>query len=781
MNHKFSQKRGKAFLSRWIFCLLAVMIFLGVNLPSNAQALKWPRDIFVTEGKIVVYQPQLETFKDNTMTARAAVSFTKTGETEPVFGVVWFKARVSTDRNARTIEILDVDVTDVKAPHKPDPAKVEKFSQTLENVFARWNAVLSLDRVLAMLDLVEKEKLAAEDLKTAPPRIIFVTHPAVLVTIDGKPEMSKVENSNLMRVLNSPFFIVFDPAAKTYYLKGGEEWFTAEDIMGPWQTGKTPPASVTTLAAESSDTGQGNKGAEQARTGRMPQIIVTTTPTELIVSEGEPKYQSISGTELLYMSNTKSDVFMEIGSQTYFILLSGRWYSGSSLNGPWSYFASDKLTDDFKKIPPGSAKARVLASIAGTEEAKEAVHETYIPQTASVKRGEEKIAVQYDGEPKFKKIEGTVMTYAVNTPSSIIFVNKKYYLCDEAVWYVSDSPYGPWIVSVSVPQVIYTIPPSYPVYHVKYVYVYDYTPEVVYVGYTPGYVGTYVYGGTIVYGTGYYYRPWYGSVYYVRPATWGVAVRYNPYTGGWGVRVGYGGPVGWVGVGGVGWVGGARWGYGGYRGYGDVNINRSVTTPRGTWSSDIDIDYDYGDIDIDRDVKFEPNENVYDRREQAKSKREERPADREGRRADRETRRGESGRETKPANRRAEGTKRFEARGDGGRVTSQDRAYSQRRSQERPNNVYSDRNGNVYRKTGSGWEQRDRSGWSRPETKTRTSRDRSSFQQSRSSLDRQYKARERGTHRTSNYQRSSRSSSQSRSGVSRGGGGRGGGGRGGRR
>jgi hypothetical protein len=782
MNMANAHKGGKTFFSRLIFSLLIMMITFIAGLPLDAQAVEWPREILAPEGKIIVYQPQLETFKDNKLTARAAVSLTKKDETEPIFGVVWFSARVSTDRNARTIQILDVDVTDVKAHHEPDPAKLERFSQILENTFSNWDEEISLDKVLTMLDLVEKEKVAAKDLKTTPPRIIFVTHPAVLVTIDGEPDISKVDNSNLMRIVNTAYFIVFDPTAKTYFLKGGQEWFTAGDIMGPWQTGKKPPASVIALATEASDTGQRGQEAEQPLAGRMPQIIVTTTPAELIISEGEPKYQSISGTELLSMSNTKSDVFMEIGSQKYFLLLSGRWFIGSSLNGPWSYVASDKLPNDFKKIPPGSAKARVLASVAGTEEAKEAVHDTYIPQTATIKRGEEKIDVEYDGEPKFEEIEDTDMYYGVNTPSSVILVNKKYYLCHDAVWYSAYSPYGPWIVSVSVPQVIYTIPPSYPVYPVRYVYVYDYTPEVVYIGYTSGYVGGYVYGGTVIYGTGYYYRPWYRSVYYARPVTYGVAVRYNSYTGGWGVRVGYGGPVGWVGVGRVGWAGGASWRYG-YR-PNDLDITRSITTPRGTLTSSTDFDFDYGDIDIEQSVKFEPNENVYERREEVNKRREEKGGSREERRADRETKRGESGtrseradtrRETKPADRRAEGTRKFEVRGESGTPSRQEQTYSRGMRSDKPNNVFSDRDGNVYRRNESGWQQRDQSGWSSPDTRTRASRDRSSYQRNRSSLDRNYSARQRGAQRSSSFKSYSGSRSGRSGSISRGGGGRSGG------
>ena len=61
----------------------------------------------------------------------------------------------------------------------------------------------------------------------------------------------------------------------------------------------------------------------------------------------------------------------------------------------------------------------------------------------------------------------------------------------------------------SVPDVIYTIPPSSPLYYVTYAKVYGSTPEVVYLGYTPGYYGTVVSKDTttVVYGTGYYYPP----------------------------------------------------------------------------------------------------------------------------------------------------------------------------------------------------------------------------------------------------------------------------------
>ncbi len=145
------------------------------------------------------------------------------------------------------------------------------------------------------------------------------------------------------------------------------------------------------------------------------QIITATEPTELIVTDGEPEFQTITGTNLLFISNTDSDVFMDIDTQQIYVLLSGRWFTAPKKEGPWSYVYPNKLPEDFAKIPPGSEKGNVRANIAGTEEAHEAVVETHIPQTAAVKRSEANLTVTYDGDPKFEPIEGTSMKYAVNT------------------------------------------------------------------------------------------------------------------------------------------------------------------------------------------------------------------------------------------------------------------------------------------------------------------------------------------------------------------------------
>ena len=265
--------------------------------------------------------------------------------------------------------------------------------------------------------------------------------------------------------------------------------------------------------------------------GLQPRVITATVPTELLVSDGPFKWAPIADNNLLYVTNTESNVLKDIASQKYYLLLSGRWYSSLALAGPWQFERPDDLPASFRKIPASSPVGDVLAQVPGTEQAADALADIDVPQTAAVNRSDAKLDLSYDGAPQFQPIPGTTVEYAVNTALSVLRIGDRYYACDNAVWFVALTPTGPWVVSDSVPQAVQTIPPSSPVYNVKYVQVYQSTPDVVYVGYTPGYTGAYSYYGTVVYGTGWRYRPWIGPVYYYsRPLTWGLHAYYDPWT-----------------------------------------------------------------------------------------------------------------------------------------------------------------------------------------------------------------------------------------------------------
>ncbi|MDQ5909936.1 MAG: hypothetical protein QG599_2031, partial [Pseudomonadota bacterium] len=493
--------------------LLLIMAILGSQ-ATRAAPDQWPREIKIKEGRVVIYQPQLESFQGDKVAVRAAVSVQRTGVKAPVFGVVWFDSRITTDRDQRMVEFQDIKVTQTKFPNtKPD--QEQRLAAVLEREIAAWpKPTMALDRLLADLAEVEKTR-AGGNFNNTPPKILFMTAPAVLVLIDGEPILRDVEGFPVKRVVNTPFVLLLDPTDNKYYLTGDALWFVAADLKGSWQTLETPPEPIVAAAkkiAEAEVPTKVQPATLKAET--VPQIIVATEPTELIVADGAPQFAPLEGVDLLYLSNTARDVFQTIADQEYYVLLSGRWFTAPSLeNGPWAYVAPDKLPASFYRIPPASVKGHVLAFVPDTPQAREAVAEAQIPVTAAIPR-KNTTKIKYDGAPQFQPIEGTSLQYAVNTTTPVIKAQDQYYAVDRAVWYQSAQPDGSYQVATSIPPEIYQIPPSSPVYNVTYVRVYQSTPEVVYVGYTPGYTGTYIAGGTVVYGTGYVYPPYVAPTFY---------------------------------------------------------------------------------------------------------------------------------------------------------------------------------------------------------------------------------------------------------------------------
>lgn len=259
--------------------------------------------------------------------------------------------------------------------------------------------------------------------------------------------------------------------------------------------------------------------------GKFPMIYVSTVPAELIMIRGKPSYEPIAGTSLLDMTNTDANVIVDPNNSLTYVLISGRWFRTKSLQkGPWDYVPNDKLPAEFAKIPVTHPRGVVLASVAGTPSAKEAVIDNSIPETALVTRATTTLTIKYGGSPKLLGIEGTSLQYVVNSPYPVIRVTpSSWYAIKDGVWFKAASDEGPWAVASSVPAVIYTIPPSSSLHYVTYTYVYSSTPTTVTVGYTPGYYGTVLAPtGTVVYGTGYVYPPVYwGTYWYPPPVTYG--------------------------------------------------------------------------------------------------------------------------------------------------------------------------------------------------------------------------------------------------------------------
>src|SRR5206468_12402149 len=111
-----------------------------------------------------------------------------------------------------------------------------------------------------------------------------------------------------------------------------------------------------------------------------------------------------------------SVVFVFTPTQQFYYLTAGRWFSASDLQGSWTYATPD-LPPDFAKIPPSSPASAILASVPGTEEAKDAVLLAQVPTTMTIKPAEAqaKVKVDYSGGLKIEPIKGTSMEYATKT------------------------------------------------------------------------------------------------------------------------------------------------------------------------------------------------------------------------------------------------------------------------------------------------------------------------------------------------------------------------------
>jgi hypothetical protein len=515
--------------------LVALPVLLAQAPPSGDEY--WPKEIDTNNIHLVLYQPQAESWKGNRIEARSAVIVTLHGDSSQIFGTVSIKARTEVDKEARLVDLEDIDV---KEANFPSASSLQgKLLKAVRESVASWPRTVSLDRLLADLAITQSETQAETvRLVNEPPKIIVSKVPAVLILIDGDPVYRAVEGTPYTRVVDTPALLLFNSAANAFYLDGGNCWMTASSLNGPWTAAANPPQDLEGIKRElTKDEEEEFSPSPAAPPDNPPAVYVSTVPAELLITRGDPLYGPIARTSLLYATNSDDDIFVDTNSQQYYTLLAGRWFRAKSLDGPWEWVPGEQLPRDFTRIPPESPKGHVLASIPGTEQAREAVIANQIPQTATVQKREAKLDVHYNGPPQFQPIEGTAMEYAVNTSAEVIHASGRYFAVQHGVWFVAESPQGPWSVADMIPAEIYTIPPSCPLYHLRYVYVYDATPDVVYVGYTPGYMGAFTSDGVVVFGTGWWYPGWCGFFppFYCFgwPWTWGFGFRFSYWGGGW--------------------------------------------------------------------------------------------------------------------------------------------------------------------------------------------------------------------------------------------------------
>jgi hypothetical protein len=517
----------------------------------------WPRGYSLpSEAQIVLYQPQVAAWEDQKhMVAYAAVAYVAKDEKKPAMGTIKIETDTQVSLAQRLVQFSQLKITETNFPTLPKEQAREIVAE-IEKTIPNNDRVIALDRVLVQIDKSQIIPKNLDGIKADPPHIYLSRTPAILVGFDGDPIWSPIKDNDLKFAVNTNWDLFQHVPTKTYYLRNDTYWMKAADVKGPWSKAVTLPESFSKLPADDNwkDVKANLPGKPVAQ---LPKVYVSTEPAELILIDGAPKFVAVPGTNLLWVSNTESDLFAGGPDGPIYYLVAGRWFRAPNFNGNW-VFATPNLPEDFKKISLEHPRSRVLASVPGTQQAAEAVLLAQVPQTARVNKKELKAPdVVYQGDPKYEAIQGTQTQRAVNTDKDIIKVGEMYYMCYQGVWFVSSTATGPWSVASSVPGEIYQIPASTPAHNVTYVTVEkddddndDWATFATYAGYTGLMIGW----GCAVWGTGWYYRPYYWGggyypIYYPYWRTYGYGSWYNPYTGVYGTAGRIYGPYGGVGYG----------------------------------------------------------------------------------------------------------------------------------------------------------------------------------------------------------------------------------------
>jgi hypothetical protein len=721
--------------------------------------LGWPRSYqTASRAVVVVYEPQIASWANQKrMVAYSAASYTSAGSTataKPNLGTIKIEADTKVSLDQRLVNFVNMRITEANFPSLPKQSLQDAVGE-ITKAIPEAERIIALDRVIAFVGRSTIVPKDVPNLKNDPPPIFFSQTPALLVNFDGEVVWSPIEKNDLKFAVNTNWDVFQLEASKTFYLRDNQAWYSATDIKGPWTpAGKLPPSFSALPATDNFKEAKAAVPGKAVPANQKPTFFVSTVPAEMILLRGAPSYLAVPNTkELLWVSNTESDVFRMGRTGTVYYLVAGRWFSAPDFTGPWT-FATPNMPEEFKKIPLEHERSRVLASVPGTAEAIEAVLLAQVPQTARVNRTQlQADPVAYSGAPQFATIEGTSLQRAINTDKDVIKVGTEFYYCYQGVWFVGKAAEGPWTVAKTIPAEIYKIPASSPAHNVTYVVVEDDdddNDDWTTFAYVAGYTGLMIGFGCAMWGSGYYYPPYYGyggfyPAYYPGFHAYGYGAGYNPWTGAYGRGAVAYGPYGGVGAGarynprtGTYARGAAAWGP--YGATGAARAYNPRTGAAGATRQGSNVYGSWGSTAVQRGDDWATTNRVTNNRTGATT---------------RVTRTDSGGAITR--NGPGAGNNGFVAAGEGG-------------------NIYAGQDGNVYKRGDDGtWQKHENGGWgagTRPSTQDATTRQLENDRSSRASGSQ--RTRDYGT-----YQRSGGSGSRSAGSTYRGGGGmsRGGGGR----
>ena len=118
--------------------LLAVIGLLAATAAlAQSPDVAWPRQAKAGDGTVItVYQPQIESWADNKVSARAAVAVTRPGEKEPGYGVIELAARTEIDKSTGLAMLSELRITKSSFPGTAD-VDAKRYLATLRGAVTK--------------------------------------------------------------------------------------------------------------------------------------------------------------------------------------------------------------------------------------------------------------------------------------------------------------------------------------------------------------------------------------------------------------------------------------------------------------------------------------------------------------------------------------------------------------------------------------------------------------------------------------------------------------------
>ncbi len=373
------------------FLLIGVLLVWDPVLGAAGEdpsPLDWPRKYELDNGRsLLLHQPQFERWTDGLeLRGTAVIAYDRSNEDSPLLGTLIFDASTESDVASNLVRVHNIRLLE-GAFSGLSIKESQILTSQLTGLFPK-QIVMSIDQVLAGVRRGGKQPSQAAQ-KGNHSSILVSKTAAVLLQFSGEPEWRPIEGLDLQVATNTDSNLFFLEKKNKLYLLDGEIWLQAASVSGPWSAATKLPKSLAKLG-EVDESWSGVVAAVPAKripADDVPEVVVAKQPLELIIIEGEPQTEAIPESDLLWVTNTDSDLFVYGPDQTFFLLAAGRWYQAEALAGRWILVDLAKLPSSFGRIPRQHARANVLGFVPGTPEAVEASIRAQIPQQTTLSVG----------------------------------------------------------------------------------------------------------------------------------------------------------------------------------------------------------------------------------------------------------------------------------------------------------------------------------------------------------------------------------------------------------